>query len=377
MKIWIAVQVFIAAGLIWQFLRAWSNGRRLSPLNPSPSRQPAKVRFSLCIAAREEEANLDRLLMGIAVQDYSLYEALIFDDGLSPRAAERLRLFAQRFCQVSVVSVPEGHMAPRGRAAALDFLARQARGDCLVFLGGKHELMRGALRALAALWKEARADAINLYALGAPRSFAQSLLNPFREHRLGVCALLGALERRGAGVAVEGGAWLVGRDVFLQAGGFGATSDSAESETEWVRRLKSAGRRIRMADARPVLQTRRPDGFLGIYKTDRRALARFCTPVQRWGWFAAGTLLLHVLPLASVIGCLWFKAFGPWRFGSAAALVALGWLGRWAARRPFDSSRLSLALHPLLIGYETALAVDLTIRRLLRKPMAWKGRAWG
>ncbi|MCX7015082.1 MAG: glycosyltransferase family 2 protein [Candidatus Sumerlaeota bacterium] len=377
MKIWIAVQVLIAAGLIWQLARAWRNGRRLLRPNPRPSAQPTAIQFSLCISLRDEDQRLDQLLMGIAVQDYARYEALVYDDGLSPQAAERLRLFAKRVSKIAVVSVPQGRLKPQGRAAALDVLARQARGDCLVFLGGKHELHRGSLRLLASLWKDARADAVCLYALGASKSMAQRLFDPFREHRLATCASLASLEGRGEGVATEGGAWIVGRDAFLQAGGFGVRPESAEAEMDLVRRLKAAGRRARMADARSIVHTCRPSGFLDIFQADQRALRRFATPAQLWSWFVAGTLLLHALPLVATVAFLWFKAFGLWQFWSTAALVGLGWLGRWAARRPFRSSRLSFALHPLLIAYETALAVDLSIRKLRRKPFSWKGRAWG
>jgi len=377
MRLWVIAQILIAAALVWQWARARRNARSL--LRPGQACAPdtESVTFSICVAAREEMEGLERLLKEICLQEHARYEALFFDDGLAQEGAAMLRRFASRWSKVFVVDPPEGKERPQGRAAALDFLARSAHGDCLLFLGAKHELDRASLRDLAGLWRAARADALILYALGRPESLAQKILNPFREHRLMTCAPLERLSEPGLDVAVEGGAWLLARSAFLEAGGFGDPSEGLDAEAQLVRRLKARGSVVRMVDARAIIQTRRPTGLEEIFLADQRALRRFATPAQRRWCFVAGTLAMHALPFGAA---LWFLAtggFGLWQFWSAALLAALSWAGRFASWQPFRSSRLSLALHPALILYESILALDVVFSAFVWPKTSWKGRYWG
>ena len=89
-----------------------------------------------------------------------------------------------------------------------------------------------------------------------------------------------------------------------------------------------------------------------------------------------GTLALHALPLVAALWFLARGAFGFWQFWTAAILVGLSWAGRFASWRPFRSSRLSLALHPVLIAYETILALDLALGAVFWQRIRWKNRIW-
>ncbi len=347
--------------------RAFLPPRRAALRSPRP-------RISICLAARDEIHAIRTFLHGVSIQDYSAYECLVFDDGSSDGTAEIAREWARRFAKIRLIRPTKSDAAIVGRSEALDVLARAAQGDALLFLGARHRLRRESLGALAECWQACQAQALNLYCLGAAESAAQKLFGGFREHRLMVCSPLAQPPDRDDAAALEGGALLIARDAYLEAQGYSAGPAGWRAEIELIRRLKTAGKRVCLIDARAMAPLERPRSLGGLFASDRRALWRFATPAQRWGWMAAGTLGLHALPWGCLIGFLAFGSHGLATLGSSAALAALGWAGRWAAWRPFRSSRLGLYLHPLLVAYETALALDLLLCALRRRLPEWKGR---
>jgi poly-beta-1,6-N-acetyl-D-glucosamine synthase len=123
--------------LIW----AWSR------LRPRPvQRGGAPPSVSVVLAACDEEACIEKRLENLLSQDYppERLEILVASDGSRDATLERARAFESRGVRVFDLT------PRRGKPAALNVLARAARGDILVFTDARQRFERHTLGALVA-----------------------------------------------------------------------------------------------------------------------------------------------------------------------------------------------------------------------------------
>lgn len=89
---------------------------------------------SVLIPARNEEANLQRLLDGLLVQDYPFLEIIVYNDDSEDNTAEIISKFTakdKRIIGIEGKSLPEGW---NGKNHACHQLAEQAHGEYLIFV---------------------------------------------------------------------------------------------------------------------------------------------------------------------------------------------------------------------------------------------------
>ncbi len=113
------------------------------------SRSPASPKLSVCIPARNEAANLRRLLPSLQRQEYPDLEILVWDDGSEDDTWAVLEEHeSERLTPLRGDDPPEGWV---GKVHALYQCTRHASGDCYLFLDADAELRRpDALRRLVA-----------------------------------------------------------------------------------------------------------------------------------------------------------------------------------------------------------------------------------
>jgi len=89
---------------------------------------------SVLIPARDEQANISRILNDILQQDYKNIEIIVFDDLSTDNTAQTVREFKESDDRVSLIvseGLPEGWF---GKNYACHCLAQKARGEFLLFL---------------------------------------------------------------------------------------------------------------------------------------------------------------------------------------------------------------------------------------------------
>jgi len=96
-----------------------------------PEKQPV---ISVLIPARNEERNIGNLMSDLSRQDYRRFEVLVYDDQSEDETASIVKQFADedsRFRYIGGQPLPEGW---NGKNHACYRLAREAKGDYLLFL---------------------------------------------------------------------------------------------------------------------------------------------------------------------------------------------------------------------------------------------------
>lgn len=113
---------------------------------PLADKDLAKARVSILIPARNEEANIARLLKSIVAQKMQPYEIIVIDDESSDGTARVAGEYAARV--IDPAKKPEDW---NGKSWACYQGAQVAAGDWLLFLDADTQLMPGAMEKITAL----------------------------------------------------------------------------------------------------------------------------------------------------------------------------------------------------------------------------------
>jgi 4,4'-diaponeurosporenoate glycosyltransferase len=133
--------------LLWLLL-PWSLAfvflGRLRACPPLPNRID-RVKVSVIVPARNEQARLPPLLVSLQGQDYSDLEVIVVDDNSTDATADLAR--AAGATTLTLAELPDGWL---GKPHACWIGAQRARGDLLVFLDADTELEPSGLRRIVA-----------------------------------------------------------------------------------------------------------------------------------------------------------------------------------------------------------------------------------
>ncbi|MEZ4701626.1 MAG: glycosyltransferase [Rhodothermales bacterium] len=219
---------------------------------------------SVLIPARNEAANLTRLLPGLLAQDYPRLEVIVYDDGSTDATPDVLRAHASdRLRTLRGEGPPPGWM---GKVHALHQAARSAAGEVFLFLDADTE------------WLDAKALArlIQRY-LAIPEPGVLTVLPHFRGGGLLLVSivpnamLMGLpwpLVRRLASPAlgaVNGQCWIISRDLYREHEPHAAVADEILEDVMIGRYLKRRGVTPSIVDA---------TGELAVYMYGSLAEAR-------------------------------------------------------------------------------------------------------
>ncbi|MFL6213948.1 MAG: glycosyltransferase [Blastocatellia bacterium] len=123
----VAVHVIITVDL-------WQGNRRVRALKDVAPLQPTEwPRVSVVIAARNEARNIEEALQSVLNQDYPRLEIIVADDRSTDRTGsilDRIAASDERLRPLHITALPAGWL---GKNHALDFAARHATGDFLLF----------------------------------------------------------------------------------------------------------------------------------------------------------------------------------------------------------------------------------------------------
>jgi glycosyltransferase involved in cell wall biosynthesis len=343
----------------------------------------AQGRVSVIIPARNEEANIARVVRSVAGQEPVL-EVLVVDDQSEDRTGlilEELQGEITRLRILRIEALPEGWS---GKAYALNVAAREARGDWLLFTDADTEHLPGSLETLVGRAEQAGADLLSVSPGQLTLTWWEKSVIPLVFVHLATLYRFDEVsDPHSLAAAANGQYLLVRREAYERVGGHAAVRGEILEDVELARHIKSAGGRLIFLRGSAWVRTRMYRSFgemwYGwtknlhlIYRRDwRRMLA---TVAELWTFDLLP--LLAFLSLA-VLLAVQHSGFVTGLLAAACLLIAVvrHWSYRQALRRESFPGTLAGYLAPgsLLFGLlllNSAAAHQWTGR------VRWKGRAY-
>ena len=273
------------------------------------------VRLSVLVPARNEEANLGRLLPSLLAQTHPDLQIVVVDDASEDGTWDVLQAHADpRLVPVRGSGPPEGWV---GKVHALFQAARRASGDVFVFLDADARLAdENALSRLverfAANAPEARADAslasAGIVMTGLPRyldRFPAALLTslvPFAVLAALPVPLVPRTRSPGLG-ALNGQIWMIGAETYRRLAPHERLKDAVLEDVRIGRLAKREGLRLHFEDLQPEVEVQMYGSFAEAWRGFRKnafLLAGNGTWPGFLAFFAVYVLVWIVAPLLAL-----------------------------------------------------------------------------
>jgi glycosyltransferase involved in cell wall biosynthesis len=239
---------------------------------------------SIIVPARNEEANIERLVRSLAAQR-GVREILIVDDQSEDRTLEILEALKAEIPLLRVLridSLPEGWL---GKTYAASVAAREAAGDWLLFTDADTEHLPGSLAAVLELAEREGADLLSLSPGQITPTWWEKAVIPLVYVNL---ARLYKFEEvsdpRSSAAAANGQYLLIRREVYARVGGHQAIRNEILEDVELAKRVKAAGGKLLFLPGAGWVQTR-------MYHTFR----------EMWRGWTKNLFLLYGRSLAKIL----------------------------------------------------------------------------
>lgn len=361
------------------------NALRLPRLTrtPLPGSSPP---VSVLIPARNETGRIEAAIRAWARQAYPAYEVLIYDDESSDGTAARARRAAEGAAHVRVIDggpLPAGW---RGKPWACHRLAREARGQVLVFADADVLPVPDALARIVSALGTLEADAVSAVPAHASPSRLVQLLAGIQNWAVLAFVPSWLPPRRGGRVvaALNGQLMAVTRAVYEASGGFAAARLALAEDVAFGRHLAALGYRVRLVDGAGVLTCVPYARARQLWQATARNLVPIFFDSPALLFLAMGALAaVHLGPLLVLGGGLLGRAAGLLPKGAGTAWtwlplveVGLGMLPRVLADRRAGYPLLLSLLHPLAIAALVGMAVSSVLRFRVSRVVEWRGRRY-
>ncbi len=363
-------------GLALAALPACLAAVNLSLLRTPEPEPEAPGLVSILIPARNEAGVIEGTVRAALASAGIAIEVLVGDDHSTDETAALVRRIAETDARLRLVSVPDLPEGWTGKNHACAMLAREARGDHLLFLDADVTLKPNAAAGLAAHAGRAKADLVS----GVPRQVMESLGERVTVPMINFLligylpmALMRLLPDPSLGAAC-GQMILMRTQAYRATGGHATIRTSLHDGVRLPRLFRGQGLRTDLVAGHALATCRMyrdgPQSWAGFSKNAREGMA---TPRALPVW----TVLLfggHVLPwlvllLALVVG----NASAAWVAGGAALLSLAT---RAAITLVVREPAATVPLHPAAICTALAIQWNALLRPTRAGVAVWKGRRY-
>jgi chlorobactene glucosyltransferase len=222
---------------------------------------------SILVPARNEEKNIAGCVRSLLAQDYPTFEVIVYDDQSTDATRSILEQIAREQPELKVTvgsALPEGRL---GKNWACAQLARQARGDLLLFTDADTIHRPHALRSIVTTLSGEQADLLTGFPRQEVHSWGERLLVPFFSWALycfSPLALAYQLRLPALSSAV-GQMMLFRREAYQVIGGHEGLASSIIDDLLLARRIKAAGLRWRLINITDLITCRMYPGSRGAF----------------------------------------------------------------------------------------------------------------
>ncbi len=309
---WLAAIQF--AWVVWVVVYLVRNHIHIEKVSPVSGPLDAFPKVSVCVPARNEARDLGACLESLLKQDYPDFEVIVVDDQSTDGTAEVIRSFAageERLVPLSGEPLPEGWV---GKTYALHRASQKARGEFILFTDADLVFEPCALRTAVYYARNKNLDLMTWMPSTRFGSFWERVVQPVVFGFIAGLTRFEKVNSPDSASAMGFGAFLFFRRGAYEAidGHRGVKGEILE-DVLLARRVKQAGLRLWVADAKPMFSLRmyhslgeiwagwRKNVFIALRKSILRTLGHVLGIV---GFVAspyvlAGASLIAGAPLAS------------------------------------------------------------------------------
>ncbi|MFM1883484.1 MAG: hypothetical protein RJA05_1893 [Planctomycetota bacterium] len=369
-----AVGALVAWGGMLSNLRLYTRTVR----GDRPAARTAVPMVSVCIPARNEEANIEACVRSVLANVDVAVEVLVYDDqstDATPAILARLVAEDARVRVVPTQPLPQGW---NGKQWGCERMGQAAHGQWVLFTDADVRFERDCVARTLARAESLGADLLSTVPRQVTGSWAEHAVIPLISFVL-LSYLPMARMRATTSPAASGACGqfiLARRDAWLASGGHAAFRASMHDGIKMPRAFRRAGFRTDLFDGTDLVQCRMYRGLGQVWRGfAKNAYEGLGSPV-----LLLFVTLLHgcavLLPWLTLALGLAGVAMAPWVPWVAALTIVAGFAQRIVLARRFAHAWASVALHPVGILMLTviqwhSLWLHLTGRR------AWKGRTAG
>jgi len=356
----LAYVVFASAAFALAALLAEQHYRAL-PMLPAGKLPGAAPSVAVLIPARDEAANIERVVSTLRAQDYPNFTVTVIDDHSSDATAA-LAAGAGAAVLRLTVEPPPGWT---GKCNACEQGARASSADWLLFTDADTAHAPGSLSAALAYAETYTLDALSLLLQQECRTFWERLILPLAYQQF--FAVL-----RPAAPAFNGQYILIRRAVYERSGGFGAVRGRVMEDVALAERLDALGCRVTLLNAGGFASVRMyrdlPALLRGMTKTT------FAAARDRGlaGWLLGGLTFLGVFTSVLIVYGLSTKSLLSIAGTGWIMLICTAGLLPWMRRFGVSSAYAALGLVGIVILWGVGLVS--TFRALGGLGVRWKGR---
>lgn len=347
MSAW-TILMLIACGITWLALVMTIINLRIYRPSNREARPEGEPLVSVCVPARNEEANIEASVRSILDGDYPNVRVVVYDDDstdATPEILRRLREEDDRVVVAPRVPLPEDWVGKQHACAQAE---KSAAGAWLLFTDADVRFSTDAIRRTLA---EAQSKGVALLST-IPRertgSLGEALIVPMIHFVLFSYLPMPRMRRSKDPSASAGcGQFLFVRsDAYADVGGHGAWKDSMHDGIRMPRALRKAGYRTDLFDGTDLCACRMYEGFAqtwrGFAKNAYEGLGSVTLLVVLTAMHAIGHLLPWPVLLLALLGVV-----DPISAGPAVLAIAPAFAQRMLLAERFRHPRVSVVLHPL------------------------------
>lgn len=375
----LAAGAFIAVGAllmtVWN-VALYRRGPAPGPARSRPADAPAPL-VSVCVPARNEEANIEACVRGLLASDLprEQVEVLVYDDestDATPRILERIAADDARLVRVATHKLPEGW---NGKQHACWRMAQAARGRWLLFTDADVRFEPACLRTAVDRAQAADLGLLSTFPRQITGSLAESLVVPMIHFilfaYLPIARMRSSLDPSAS--AACGQFLLARRDAYDASRGHAAFKDSMHDGVKMPREIRKAGFRTDLFDATDLCSVRM---YRGLRQTWRGFTKNAYEGLGSIGLLVFITVLHmigHVLPWIALPALLITGEGSPAALPYAGVAVGASLACRALAAWRFRLPAVGVVLHPLAVLLMTAIQwQSLWLHKTGRR--AWRGR---
>lgn len=368
MTIVLTFSLFISVGAI--VMTRWNLSLYAPPPIDAPASGPS---VTVCIPARNEEANLEACVRSVLESGYNDLRVLVYDDGSTDATPDILAGLADdpRVTAASTEPLPEGW---NGKQHACDQMGRQTTTDWMLFTDADVRFESAAVARSVAFAKQADAKLVSCFPRQLTATLPEKLAVPMiffiLLSYLPIARMRSSIDPSAS--AACGQFILAQREAYLDSGGHAAFKNSMHDGVKMPRAFRTKGYKTDLFDGTGVARVRMYEGLTQTWNGFAKNAYEGLGSVGLLTFITVLHLVGHVLPwIALPILIATGAELLPISLAAACCVTHIAQRATLAAR--FKQGLTPVLLHPLGVVMMTLIQWD-SLRRHLSGKRTWRGR---